>query len=102
MKPKKFEVKIYHSCFCTYKIEAKNEAEAIIRARNRQIDSILSYICDRIKTTLIYIESNIATISNDVGLCFRLGQMSNGSSVFRFSIKHFREISFFKMHFAKS
>ena len=61
-----------------------------------------SYICDRIKTTPIYIESNIATISNDVGLCFRLGQVSNGSRVFRFSIKHFREISFFKMHFAKS
>ena len=40
MKPKKFEVKIYYSCFCAYKIEAKNEAEAIIRARNRQIDSI--------------------------------------------------------------
>ncbi|NVL89535.1 MAG: hypothetical protein HWN69_00875 [Desulfobacterales bacterium] len=40
MKPKKFEVKIYYSCFCTYQIEAKNEAEAIIGGRNRQIDSI--------------------------------------------------------------
>lgn len=40
MKPKKFEVKIYCSCFCTYQIEAKNEAEAIIEGRNRQIDSI--------------------------------------------------------------
>jgi hypothetical protein len=40
MKPKKFEVKIYYSGFCTYQIESKNEAEAIIRARNRQIDSI--------------------------------------------------------------
>jgi hypothetical protein len=40
MKPKKFEVKIYYSCFCTYQIEAKNEAEAITKARNRQIDSI--------------------------------------------------------------
>ena len=40
MKLKKFEVKIYYSCFCTYKFEAKNEAEAIIRARNRKIDSI--------------------------------------------------------------
>ena len=40
MKPKKFEVKIYYSGFCTYQIESKNEAEAIIKARNRQIDSI--------------------------------------------------------------
>ena len=40
MKPKKFEVQIYYSCFCTYQIEAKNEAEAIIECRNRQIDSI--------------------------------------------------------------
>lgn len=38
MKPKKFEVKIYYSGFCAYQLEAKNEAEAIIRARNRQID----------------------------------------------------------------
>ena len=40
MKPKNFEVKIYYSCFYTYQIEAKNEAEAIIEGRNRQIDSI--------------------------------------------------------------
>ncbi len=40
MKPKKFEVKIYYSSFCTYQIEAKNDAEAIIQARNRQIDNI--------------------------------------------------------------
>ncbi len=40
MKPKKFEVKIYYSGFCTYQIEAKNDAEAITKARNRQIDSI--------------------------------------------------------------
>ena len=40
MKSKKFEVKIYYSGFCTYQIEAKNEAEAITKARNRQIDSI--------------------------------------------------------------
>jgi len=46
------------------------------------------YIRDRIKNTL-YIESNIATICNDVGLCFRLGHMSNGSKVFRLSIKLF-------------
>jgi hypothetical protein len=40
MKPKKFEVKIYYSGFCTYQIEAKDDVEAIIKARNRQIDSI--------------------------------------------------------------
>ena len=40
MKPKKFEVKIYYSGFCTYQIEAKNEADAITKARNRQIDTI--------------------------------------------------------------
>ena len=40
MKLKKFEVTIYYSGFCTYQIEAKNDAEAIIKARNRQIDSI--------------------------------------------------------------
>ena len=40
MKSKKFEVKIYYSGFCTYQIESKNDAEAIIRARNRQIDSV--------------------------------------------------------------
>ena len=40
MKSKKFEVIIYYSGFCTYQIEAKNDAEAIIKARNRQIDSI--------------------------------------------------------------
>jgi len=40
MKLKKFEVKIYYSGFCTCQIEAKNEAEAITKARNRQIDSI--------------------------------------------------------------
>ena len=66
------------------------------------IDMHSDYICDRIKLLSIYIESNIATISNDVGLCFRLGQISNGSKVVRFSIKLFGEISFFKMHFAKS
>jgi hypothetical protein len=33
MKPKKFEVKIYYSGFCTYQIESKNEAEAIITCR---------------------------------------------------------------------
>jgi hypothetical protein len=38
MKLKKFEVKIYYSGSC--QIEAKNEAEAITKARNRQIDGI--------------------------------------------------------------
>lgn len=49
-----------------------------------------------------YIESNIATISNDVGLCFRFGQSSNGSKFVRFSMKVLGGKSFFKMHFAKS
>jgi hypothetical protein len=40
MKLKKFEVIIYYSGFCTYQIESKNEAEAIIKARNRKIDSV--------------------------------------------------------------
>jgi len=40
MNPKKFEVKIYYSGFCSYQLEAKNEAEAITKARNRQIDGI--------------------------------------------------------------
>ena len=40
MKPKKFEVKIYYSGFCNYQLEAKNEGEAITKARNRQIDCI--------------------------------------------------------------
>jgi phosphoenolpyruvate synthase/pyruvate phosphate dikinase len=34
MKKKYFEVKIFYSSFCTYEIEAKNENEAIIKARN--------------------------------------------------------------------
>jgi len=59
-------------------------------------------ICDRIRLLFFYIESNVDIISNDVGLCFRFGQMSNGSRVFRLLIKLFGEISFFKMHFAKS
>jgi len=40
MKSKFFEVIIYYSGFCTYQLEAKNEAEAIKKARNRKIDSI--------------------------------------------------------------
>ena len=44
MKLKKFEVQIYYSGYCEYQIEAENEAEAIIIARNHQInnDELLS------------------------------------------------------------
>jgi len=38
MQLKKFEVEIYYSGFCTYQIKAKTEAEAIIKARGRQVD----------------------------------------------------------------
>jgi hypothetical protein len=31
---KKFEVKIYYSSFCTYEVEAENEAGAILKARD--------------------------------------------------------------------
>ncbi len=64
--------------------------------------SITSYIRDRIRVLAFYTVSNIVTISNDVGLCFRFGQISNGSKVAKFSMKVFGEKSFFKMHFAKS
>ena len=30
---KKFEVRIFHSSFCTYEVEAKNETDAILKAR---------------------------------------------------------------------
>jgi len=63
---------------------------------------ILGYIRDRIRLLFFYTVSNIVTISNDVGLCFRFGQISNGSKFARFSMKVFGERSFFKMHFAKS
>ena len=39
MKKKNFEVKIYYTGFCTYEIEAENEGEAIIKARNLPIDN---------------------------------------------------------------
>jgi len=75
--------------------EADNGEDALdklIKAKGRNdgfsVAIIDKYIRDRIKNTL-YIESNIATICNDVGLCFRLGHMSNGSKVFRLSIKLF-------------
>lgn len=38
MKSKKFEVKIYHSGFCTYQVKAKTEDEAIVRARRLRIN----------------------------------------------------------------
>jgi hypothetical protein len=39
MEPKKYEVKIYYSGFCTYEIEAEDESDAITKARTRQVDS---------------------------------------------------------------
>ena len=38
MKKKEFDVTIYYSGFCTYKIEAKNEKIAILKARTKTID----------------------------------------------------------------
>ncbi|HQB22624.1 MAG TPA: hypothetical protein PLW23_09600 [Bacteroidales bacterium] len=38
-KTKKYEVKIHYSGFCTYEILAENESEAILKARNLQINS---------------------------------------------------------------
>ena len=38
MKKKHFEVKIYYSGYCTYEVEAENEVEAIINARNLPIN----------------------------------------------------------------
>lgn len=38
MKNKTFEVKIYHSGFCTYQIKAKTESEAIKKAREFSIN----------------------------------------------------------------
>ena len=64
--------------------------------------TITEFISDRIRLLSFYIESNIATISNDVGLCFRFGQISNGSKFVRFSMKDLGGKAFFKMHFAKS
>lgn len=39
MEPKKYEVKIYYSGFCTYEVEAADESDAITKARTRQIDN---------------------------------------------------------------
>ncbi len=38
MKKNKFEVKIYYSGFCTYEVNATDEADAIIKARNLPIN----------------------------------------------------------------
>lgn len=38
MKSKPFEVKIYHSGFCTYQVKAKTEGEAIKKARKFSIN----------------------------------------------------------------
>lgn len=35
---RKFEVRIYHSSFCTYEVEAENSDEAILKAKKLQID----------------------------------------------------------------
>lgn len=35
---KKFEIKIYYSGFCTYEIEAQDEAEAILEARKLPVN----------------------------------------------------------------
>jgi len=39
MKNKKFDVKIYHSTFCSYTIKAKNCQEAIQKARKLKLNS---------------------------------------------------------------
>jgi hypothetical protein len=38
MKNKSFEVKIYHSSFCKYEIDAESEEEAILKARLLRIN----------------------------------------------------------------
>lgn len=38
MKKKKFEVTIFYSSFCNYKVEAENEEEAILKARDLPIN----------------------------------------------------------------
>ena len=39
MENKYFEIKIFYSSFCTYKIEATNVDEAIIKARELSINN---------------------------------------------------------------
>ena len=38
MHTRKFEVRIYLSSFCTFKVEAKNRSEAIVKARSLNLD----------------------------------------------------------------
>lgn len=38
MENRKFEIKIYYSGFCTYEIEAQDEAEAILKARKLPVN----------------------------------------------------------------
>ena len=38
MNTKKYEVKIYFSGFCTFHVEAKNRAKAILKARSLNFD----------------------------------------------------------------
>lgn len=38
MENKTFEVKIYYTGFCTHTVEAENEIEAILKARNLPIN----------------------------------------------------------------
>ena len=35
---KKFKVRIFYSSFCSYEVEAENEDEAVLKARNLEID----------------------------------------------------------------
>ena len=39
MNKKHFEVKIFYSGYCSYEIDAENESEAIIKARNLPINN---------------------------------------------------------------
>ncbi|MCL2131067.1 MAG: hypothetical protein FWH36_01225 [Lentimicrobiaceae bacterium] len=39
MNKKQFEVKIFYSGYCSYEIEADNEAEAIVKARSLPINN---------------------------------------------------------------
>ena len=70
-------------------INGRKTYEEIIKIHPGQKAIIASGISDRIKSLFIYIDSNIVTISNDVGLCFRFGQINSESKVVRFSMKVF-------------
>ncbi len=37
MENKKYEVQIYYTGFCNYQVSAKDESEAIIKARNLKV-----------------------------------------------------------------